>query len=97
MTRERHGSATSSAASARAIPCCGLTARSRTITSFGPRLTEAQLEAFEAAYGVTLPAEYRWFLRELGDGGPGPAYGLLALTSQGLDLGLAVAALVGGR
>jgi hypothetical protein len=37
-----------------------------------PRLTEAALLAWEAEYGVSLPEEYRLFLREIGDGGMMP-------------------------
>jgi uncharacterized protein (TIGR02996 family) len=37
-----------------------------------PRLTEKELAAWEAAYGVTLPEEYRLFLREVGNGGMQP-------------------------
>ena len=36
------------------------------------RLTEAALLAWEAEYGVSLPEEYRLFLREIGDGGVMP-------------------------
>ncbi|MEU7419914.1 SMI1/KNR4 family protein [Streptomyces antibioticus] len=39
-------------------------------------LTEAQLTDLETQLGVRLPEEYRSFLREVGAGGVGPAYGL---------------------
>ncbi|MBM3981608.1 MAG: SMI1/KNR4 family protein [Planctomycetes bacterium] len=57
-----------------------------------PALTEAELLAFEAEYRVTLPDEYRLFLREVGDGGLGPGEGLFRLAdavdrSPSLDLG----------
>jgi uncharacterized protein (TIGR02996 family) len=35
-------------------------------------LTEQELKAWETVYGVTLPEEYRLFLREVGDGGRQP-------------------------
>jgi hypothetical protein len=45
----------------------------------GAPLTEAQVHAFETAYNVTLPPEYRTFLLQVGNGGAGPYYGLLPL------------------
>lgn len=44
-----------------------------------PTLSETELLAFEAKYRVTLPDEYRLFLREVGNGGLGPGKGLLRL------------------
>ncbi|MEU8003897.1 hypothetical protein AB0B66_22300 [Catellatospora sp. NPDC049111] len=41
-----------------------------------PPATEAAVSAFEARHEVALPAAYRLFLTELGDGGAGPGYGL---------------------
>jgi len=42
-----------------------------------PPLTHEELCAIEATYGVALPPDYRAFLQEIGNGGPGPHYGLL--------------------
>lgn len=44
-----------------------------------PALDEGALVAFEAEHGVTLPAEYRAYLRHVGNGGAGPYYGLSPL------------------
>jgi uncharacterized protein (TIGR02996 family) len=57
-----------------------------------PALSEAELLAFEAEYRVTLPDEYRLFLRQVGNGGLGPGDGLLRLAdavdrSPSRDLG----------
>lgn len=39
-----------------------------------PRATEATVVAFERRHDIELPAEYRLFITELGNGGPGPPY-----------------------
>jgi hypothetical protein len=55
-----------------------------------PPLPTERLEALERRYEIRLPEEYRQFLLHLGDGGAGPAYGVLPL-EQGLDMEMAKA------
>lgn len=42
-------------------------------------LTESEVAAFESKHRITLPADYRAFLLQAGNGGAGPYYGLLPL------------------
>jgi uncharacterized protein (TIGR02996 family) len=44
-----------------------------------PVLSEEELVAFEREHRITLPEEYRMFLLEVGNGGPGPGDGLSTL------------------
>lgn len=45
-------------------------------------LSEEQVVWFEEKYHVTLPDEYRDFVKTIGDGGAGPGYGLCALLGE---------------
>jgi hypothetical protein len=47
-------------------------------------LAESAVSAFEARYSVSLPADYRAFLLEVGDGGVGPFAGILRLDRSNL-------------
>lgn len=44
-----------------------------------PKLKESEIEEFEENEGVKLPQGYRDFLKNIGDGGAGPSYGLYSL------------------
>ena len=43
------------------------------------RLYEEEVRSFERSYNIHLPAEYREFLLQIGNGGAGPYYGLESL------------------
>ena len=47
--------------------------------SLNPVLTENEIVSFEKKHNLTIPEEYRLFIREMGNGGAGPFYGLLPL------------------
>ncbi|MEG4217672.1 SMI1/KNR4 family protein [Microcoleus sp. Pol14C6] len=42
----------------------------------GQTLAEAELQSFERKHQIKLPEDYRLFLKEIGNGGAGPFYGL---------------------
>ncbi len=52
-----------------------------------PGLDEPQLAAFEQYHDTSLPADYRQFLQQIGNGRVGPYYGLIALenAAQGCE------------
>ena len=47
--------------------------------ALNPCLSEEELSAIERVLEISLPADYREFLREMGNGGAGPEYGLYSL------------------
>ena len=47
--------------------------------ALNPVLAEPELISFEQRHGMRLPAEYRGFLTNVGNGGAGPYYGLFPL------------------
>ncbi|MDQ0988900.1 hypothetical protein [Streptomyces sp. V3I7] len=46
-----------------------------------PTLPEAEIRTFEHTHGIELPAEYRSFVAEVGNGPAGPCHGLMPLTA----------------
>jgi hypothetical protein len=70
-----------------ADPSLSLFGASKHRYSSNPPLSALQVRAFEQQYNVTLPEEYSEYLRTLGNGGAGPAYGVIPLghTVRGHD------------
>lgn len=52
---------------------------------FAPRLSEDTLVTHERAHGYTLPDDYRAYLLELGNGGPGPYYGVIGWRTKNAE------------
>ncbi|POX56206.1 SMI1/KNR4 family protein [Streptomyces sp. Ru71] len=46
-----------------------------------PHLPETDIRAFEESHGIALPAEYRSFVAEVGNGPAGPGHGVMPLTT----------------
>lgn len=44
-----------------------------------PVLSETEVQAFETMHRISLPADYRRFLTQVGNGGAGPYYGIFPL------------------
>ncbi len=57
-------------------------------SSFNNILTQSEINDFEIKYDVKLPTEYKQFLTEIGNGGPGPNYGLFSLQKSIIDFKL---------
>ncbi len=53
---------------------------------FNSCLTEDILLSFKKSFGLILPTDYRNFLTQIGNGGSGPAYGLLPLADWKIEL-----------
>jgi hypothetical protein len=49
-----------------------------------PTLTEEELQYFESEHQIILPHDYRLYLKEIGNGGAGPDYGLATLQDAAL-------------
>lgn len=62
-------------------PLCGRFGAGTHRYVLSPRLPEAEVRAFELAHGIELPAEYRAFVTEVGNGPAGPGHGLMPLTA----------------
>jgi SMI1 / KNR4 family (SUKH-1) len=60
-----------------------------------PTVPLSVIEAFEERHGISLPADYRSFITEIGDGGAGPSYGLLPFGKDDDDRNWETGGLVG--
>ncbi|MEM8534365.1 MAG: SMI1/KNR4 family protein [Chloroflexota bacterium] len=52
---------------------------------FRPTITQSEVQTFEHKHHITLPADYRQFILQVGNGGAGPFYGLASLRWAALD------------
>jgi len=48
-----------------------------------PCLSEEEIKQFEVKHNICLPEDYRLFLQHVGNGGPGPDYGMTSLGEGG--------------
>jgi SMI1 / KNR4 family (SUKH-1) len=53
---------------------------------FNSCLTETELNNFEKNFSISLPTDYRNFLKKIGNGGSGPYYGLFSLNNWNYEL-----------
>jgi len=60
------------------LPDTGLTNSDSEMKQYelNPPLPRAEISSFESKHNVTLPADYRFFITEIGNGGAGPYCGL---------------------
>ncbi|KIZ16671.1 hypothetical protein SNA_16745 [Streptomyces natalensis ATCC 27448] len=70
---------------ARQDPRCERFGAERHRYRLSPPRAAADVDAFEARYGIPLPRDYRDFLTQVGESGAGPGYGLFPL--EGLCYG----------
>jgi hypothetical protein len=52
---------------------------------FNRAQSEQELQEFEQRFRVQLPEEYRYFLKQIGNGGAGPFYGVVPLENSLFD------------
>jgi SMI1 / KNR4 family (SUKH-1) len=58
---------------------------------FNKCLTKNEVNNFENDHKIILPAEYKNFITQIGNGGSGPAYGLFELNSWNFELDINIA------
>jgi len=56
--------------------------------SFNKVISQDEIRHFEEKYDISLPKGYRQFLTEIGNGGPGPNWGILSLQESVIDFKL---------
>lgn len=50
-----------------------------------PTMTESEIKLFEDKFGISLPEDYRNFIKNIGNGGAGPGYGLYKLDVNNIN------------
>lgn len=56
--------------------------------SFNKVLTQNEINSFEKKYTIELPEDYKQFITTIGNGGPGPNYGIFSLQESIIDFKL---------